>query len=357
MAPTAASTPTPERRSAGAIAGRRQPLNWPSDRPFRILSVDGGGIKGMFPASFLAALEEVRCEGRSVGDHFDLIAGTSTGGIIALGLASGMCASEIKRIYEDHGEAIFPPIRGYFRGMRRALRFVSNIGRYTYDREPLAAALKDVFGDRLLGETTRRLCVPSFEGRYGEVVVFKTPHHPDFKKDWKEKIVDVALATSAAPSFFKTYESGREVYADGGVWANNPVMIGLVEALASYDLDRGNIEILSISCGDVDIPFSKGQILKGGLFHWREIIQSAMHLAGQNATGQAGLLIGRSNLVRVQPPEIFARLKMDDFDAVSAHVNEAVAQAVDKHGSELDRFFRDTRPAYPAVYGPRAPAP
>jgi len=226
--------------------------------------VDGGGIKGMFPASFLADLEEKLCEGRSVGEHFDLIAGTSTGGIIALGLASGMRASEIKRIYEDNGEAIFPPIRGWFRRLRRGLRFVANLGRYTYEREPLAKALKVVFGDRLFGDTTRRLCIPSFEGRYGEVVVFKTPHHPDFKKDWKEPIVDVALATSAAPSFFKTYKSGEQVYADGGVWANNPVMLGLVEALTSYDVDRDNIEILSISCGDVDIPFSKGQILKGG---------------------------------------------------------------------------------------------
>jgi patatin-like phospholipase/acyl hydrolase len=354
MARAAASTPIPERRSAGAIAGRRQPLSWPSERPFRILSVDGGGIKGMFPASFLADLEETLCEGRSVGEHFDLIAGTSTGGIIALGLASGMRASEIKRIYEDNGEAIFPPVRGWFRRLRRGLRFVANLGRYTYEREPLAKALKAVFGDRLFGDTTRRLCVPSFEGRYGEVVVFKTPHHPDFKKDWKETIVDVALATSAAPSFFKTYKSGEQVYADGGVWANNPVMLGLVEALASYDVDRGNIEILSISCGDVDIPFSKGQILKGGLIHWREIIKSAMHLSSQNATGQAGLLIGRNNLVRVEPPECFARLDMDDFDAVSVAVDDAVAASVEKYGPELGRFFTDVRPHYRAVYGPRA---
>lgn len=350
------STPTLERRSDGGIAGRRQPLIWPSDQTFRILSVDGGGIKGMFPASFLAALEEARCEGRSVGEYFDLIAGTSTGGIIALGLASGMKAADIKRIYEDNGEAIFPPIRGWFRGLRRSLRFLSNLGRYSYDRQPLEKALKNAFGDHLLGDTTRRLCVPSFEGRYGEVVIFKTPHHPDFKNDWKEKIVDIALATSAAPSFFKTYASGREVYADGGVWANNPVMIGLVEALSSYDLDRANIEILSLSCGDVDIPFSKGQIFKGGLLHWRDIIKAAMHLAGQNATGQAGLLIGRNNLVRIKPPEVFARLAMDDFDAVLDNVDEAVSQTIDKHDSELDRFFCDLRPAYPAVYGPRAPS-
>src|SRR5690606_23061249 len=115
-----------------------------------------------------------------------------------------------------------------------------------------------------------------------------------------------------------------------------------------------NIEILSISCGDVDIPFSKGQILKGGLIHWRQIIKSAMHLSSQNATGQAGLLIGRNNLVRVEPPECFARLDMDDFDAVSMAVDDAVAASVKKYGPELGRFFTDVRPHYRAVYGPRA---
>lgn len=254
-------TPKPERRSAGTIDGLRRPLSWPSDRPFRILSIDGGGIKGIFPATVLTAFERELCDGRSAGEYFDLITGTSTGGIIALGLSAGMPASEILRLYRDHGAEIFPPKVGFpkwWQGLR-------NLGKYSYEREPLERALKAVFGDRLLGDANRRLCIPSFEGTYGEVVVFKTPHHPDFRLDWQHSMVAVALATAAAPTFFKTYRSGADVFADGGVWANNPVMIGLVDALSTHDLPRRRIEVLSISCGDLDVPFTAGQNAAGGI--------------------------------------------------------------------------------------------
>lgn len=348
------TTPTMERRSAGTIAGRRQPLTWPSGRPFRILSIDGGGIKGLFPASILAAFERSLCGGRSAGDYFDLIAGTSTGGIIALGLALGLPAAAIRDLYLEHGRAIFPPIEGPFTDARRWWRGKSQIWRYTYEREPLERALEGVLGGHLLGDAQRRLCIPSFEGAYGEVHVFKTPHHPDFRKDWQERMIDVALATAAAPTFFKTYKSGGRVFADGGVWANNPVMIGLVDALTAQGVDRDDIEILSISCGDVDVPFTEGQANAGGLFHWRTIIKSAMHLASQNATGQAGLLIGRDSLLRVDPPAEIARLEMDDFGgAVRLIPAKAEAMAADLL-PRLERIFGTPAEVAPAFYGPRA---
>ena len=89
----------------------------------------------------------------------------------------------------------------------------------------------------------KRLCVPSFEGEHGEVYIFKTPHHPDFKLDWREPMIKVALATSAAPSYYRPMRSGGYTFVDGGVWANNPVMIALIEALASFEVRREQIRI------------------------------------------------------------------------------------------------------------------
>ena len=101
---------TPTRRSAGSLRERRVPLPWPKDREFRILAIDGGGIRGIFPATILAGLEERYLGGASVVGYFDLIAGTSTGGIIGLGLAAGLTSAELKDLYVERGGEIFPPL-------------------------------------------------------------------------------------------------------------------------------------------------------------------------------------------------------------------------------------------------------
>src|SRR5579863_4492395 len=103
----------------------------------RILTIDGGGIKGVFPAAFLTTLEQRL--GRPVADHFDLIAGTSTGGIIAIGLGLGLTAERMLDLYKHHGARIF--------SRRRFPRLLSLV-RAKYDYEPLRAALGTAFGDR-----------------------------------------------------------------------------------------------------------------------------------------------------------------------------------------------------------------
>lgn len=354
MAQQAGFTPTTARRSDGAIAGLRQPLNWSTGRPFRILSIDGGGIKGLFPTSVLTAFERNLLGGRSAGEHFDLITGTSTGGIIALGLALGLPASRILEFYQSHGAKIFPPITGFLAGPRRAWRGLSQISRYTYSRAPLKAALTDVFGDALLGEATRRVCIPAFDGAYGEVHVFKTPHHPDFQRDWKERVVDVAMATAAAPTFFSVFKNQGRLFADGGVWANNPIMIGLVDALSAIDLQRRDVHILSLGCGDLSAPFNTGQVLAGGQWHWRQIIGAAMHLTSQNSLGQAGLLIGRDHLVRIEPDLVDARIKMDDFLAANAVLPVAGEVAAARFLDKVGVFFDTEADQSPAFHGPRA---
>jgi patatin-like phospholipase/acyl hydrolase len=333
----------------------RQPLPWPEGRPFRILSIDGGGIKGIFPAAVLSQAEAAFTGGRSAGDYFDLIAGTSTGGIIALGLGLGLAAAEMLALYRDKGEAIFPPMTGPLAGVQRFYqRWIRGALMHRYARETLERELREVFGERKLGESQRRLCIPAFDGSYNEVHIFKTPHHPDYRLDWNESVVNVALATAAAPTFFPVYRNKGRQFADGGVWANNPVMIGLVDALACQDMPRRAVEILSLGCGAPDRPFSKGQIVSGGLIHWRAIIDAAMQLQSQNANGQAGLLVGADHRLRLSPTGAAAAVEMDDFSAAVALLPTAASEAFDKERGSLERFFAAPANPYVAYHGPRS---
>lgn len=180
----------------------------------RILAIDGGGIKGVFPASFLAALEEtLRLD--NLGSYFDLIVGTSTGGIIALALGMGISGKGVLSFYEEHGPAIFS-------GSRR-LRGYSSWFRPKYDPSPLRTALKTVFGEKRLGDSTRRLVIPSLDIAKGEVHIWKTAHHPRFQTDYRASMVDVALATAAAPTYFPTHRLASGIpLVDGGDMGKQP---------------------------------------------------------------------------------------------------------------------------------------
>lgn len=92
----------------------------------------------------------------------------------------------------------------------------------------LKQVLADALGERRLDMSASRLCIPAFEGAHSEIFVFKTPHLDDFKLDYKELMVTVGLATSAAPTYFRPLSHGGYTLVDGGVWANNPIMIALV---------------------------------------------------------------------------------------------------------------------------------
>jgi patatin-like phospholipase/acyl hydrolase len=337
----------PEPRSAGTLATRRVPLPWPEDRHFRILAVDGGGIRGIFPAAVLARLEHRCLDGASIAGYFDLIAGTSTGGIIALGLAAGLTAADLLKLYAERGSEIFPPLGpGLVGHMRRRIKAWRRYGRYSYERDALAQILRDLLGEQKLGAARSRLCIPSFEGEYGEVYIFKTPHHPDFRKDLHETMVKVALATSAAPTYFRPLQDAGYTFVDGGVWANNAVMIALIEALCSFGITREQVRILSIGCGDDPYSVTGDKITRGGMWHWRNIMSGAMRLQSQNALGQAGLLVGRDHLVRVDVPKKIPTIELDDWRSAVEHLPPAAFAAAESVADQIATMFLD-RPAAP----------
>ncbi|MDE0138698.1 MAG: CBASS cGAMP-activated phospholipase [bacterium] len=257
----------------------------------QVLALDGGGLRGIFTAATLAAWEEDF--DTPIADHFDLIVGTSTGGVIALALGIGISPSDILSIYVDHGDHIFPPARRTRRGLLRRLR------RARYSANKLRAVLKDSFGDRTLGDSEVRLAIPSYDLAADHVHLFRTPHHPDLRRDWRVPVVDVALATTAAPTFLPAHRMEAHRLIDGGVWANNPALVGVAECFDRLGGERGHIRILSVGTSS-EIRDRRPSLDNGGLLTWRSDSLNVM-LRGQclAATNHARLILGRHNLLRV----------------------------------------------------------
>jgi patatin-like phospholipase/acyl hydrolase len=215
---------------------------------YRILSIDGGGLLGTLPAAFLAAIEEYT--NRPIGDFFDLIAGTSTGGIIAIGLGMGMRASEVLKLYVEQGPSIFSQNHGPLGNwLRRRHRLARSLFRAKYSSDELKAALTEILGDKKLGDSSRRLLIPAWNPTTRDIYIYKTPHHQRLRTDYKVRAVDVALGTAAAPTYFPRHFNEHDVgLLDGGVWANNPVAIAVVEALSMMNWPGDELQVLSLGC-------------------------------------------------------------------------------------------------------------
>lgn len=328
-------TYAPPRRSDGTIQHARIKQPWPEGRPFRILSIDGGGIRGIFPAAVLAEIEKRFLSGASIGDYFDMIAGTSTGGIIALALAHGWTAQEALRIYTEHGDKIFPKRRG----VRKLTGLFRWLFRPKHDQTILKDELLRVFGDKVLDDAKIRLVIPSFEGRYGEPFLYKTPHHPDYQNDRHKKFAHVALHTTAAPTYYPGVDDDGYVMIDGGIWANNPVMNALVDALACFDVPRDDIRILSLGTGEAVFSVDE-KTRRGGIKKWAlRIFSAAARAQSQNALGQAYLLVGRNNVVRVDVPESNNAIEMDDVRRSVSELPLVARSLVEGTGHRIQSVF------------------
>lgn len=286
------------------------------DDAFQILSLDGGGIKGVFSAALLAAIEEDL--GCTIIDHFDLIAGTSTGGIIALGLGLGLTPKQIVEFYIKYGRNIFSN-KWHHRGLQHWFY-------RKYPSKALEEALKASFGDKLFGDSHKRLVVPSYNLGEDEVYIFRTPHHQRLKRDFRVPAWKVGMATSAAPTFFSAFRGvGSVRLVDGGVWANNPTMVGIVEATSTLDVSLRSIKVLNIGTTD-EVSRRSSRLNSGGILTWaseKAVIDVIMRGQSIAAYNQAIHLLGRDKIIRLSPTVARSEFLLDGHDRTDDLIGKA----------------------------------
>ena len=318
----------------------------------RILCIDGGGILGTFPAAFLAGLEQ-HLQGRPIGSYFDLIAGTSTGGIIAIGLAMGLRASDLLDLYEKRGPEIFGQGRGtvadfIFDKLRLGRQLVVN----KHDSDPLRKVLTDTLGSKCIGAARTRLLIPAWNPVARTVYIYKTAHHARLRNDYKSLAVDAAMATAAAPTYFRQHITQHAVgLTDGGTWANNPTALAVVEAITMLGWPRESLHVLSLGCLEETYTISK----RAGIGTLgSKIIKLFMDGQSHGAMGIAKLLTGheheRTAIHRINHAVPYNAYKMDDTRVIQDLKGLGFSFARDRQPVLDPVFFSHPAEAFTPVY-------
>jgi patatin-like phospholipase/acyl hydrolase len=215
----------------------------------RILALAGGGYLGLYTATVLAELE--KRAGEPLGRRFDLIAGTSVGGIAALALAFEVPMQRVVRLFQGRGTEVFSP-RARPRGtVTRLLDLSRSVLGPKYAGTALRALLARDLGSSTLGEALHRIVIPAVDITRSQTKVFKTPHAEGSTGDEGISAVDVAMATCAAPAYFPSVRIGDSLYADGGLFAVAPDQVALHEAEHFLGVPPERVSMLSIGTATV----------------------------------------------------------------------------------------------------------
>jgi hypothetical protein len=273
--------------------------------------------------------------GGLIVDHFDMIAGTSTGGILACGLAAGLSASEMEGFYRDRGLGIF----GHKTNLLRIIKAPK------YESHTLIEEIKDAFTkNNQIGkvkEAKCRLVLPATTGTTGEPTLLTTNHHAD-RRAYRDSYLDeLAVATAAAPTYFRSANIGSASYLDGGLWANNPVMAAIIEATSILRVPLERLDVLSIST--TGEPFNACRLDNAGLFKWiwpvtkPPIMDVLMNGGAQGHQFLAETLLGIARHLRVDKTLLPSQVRLDDVTQVESLINHG------KHAARNVAILRQVR--------------
>ena len=323
---------------------------------FKILSIDGGGIRGLYSSVYLEGLTklgETRYNKnlQDFGSEFNMIVGTSTGAILGCGLAAGIPLNKISYLYESNAKKIFPK---KIPSNKLGLIFHNRSKVNKQGDQALRNALIEAFGkttlEKLYTERKIALAIPAINCTTHQAWVFKTPHDPTSNgRDNNYSIVDVCLASSAAPiyrSLAAVQQPGNtspiDIFVDGGLWANNPVLVALIEALRNTKQDEA-IEIFCLGT----TPPPVGSVINSSTPHWglkewkfgARALELALDAQSVVNTQMAGMLTNyldrEISIIHFPQPEVSGEqselLGMDDSSGQSLNLlKQLAAKAVDK---------------------------
>ncbi len=298
---------------------------------FKILSLDGGGFRGIFAAYILKRIEDEF----SVNwlKEFNLIAGTSTGSIIASGLVTGLTANDIFSFYEKNSGKIF------HKSFYKLGLFASQ-----YTTRYLKKLLKDVFGEKRLGDYSFPLIVPSTDIGAGKVHVFKSSYDKEFVRDKSVYVRDAVLASCSAPTFFNPLTVNNYLLSDGGLWANNPSLVAVIDAQRRLGVSIKDIKIFSIGTGIGNVFYSQKNTFLSKFFGWgfltrwqrERLIEMILNLQSETVDNILSLLLDECQIMRINF-ESDRKLPIDDIE-----MNKDLQSKADRyfsHNSEKIKSF------------------
>jgi patatin-like phospholipase/acyl hydrolase len=287
----------------------------------KILAIDGGGIRGLIPALVLAEIE--KRTGRPTSSLFDLVAGTSTGAIIACALTrpAPLSAEEVAAIYEDEGPQIFHA---------SLLKKVTSLGGVIderYDARGLVSSLQRHLGTARLADAITGILVTAYDLELRQALWLR--------REDDVSMVDAAHASSAAPTYFEPVRLGARTLIDGGVFAINPAMLAYGEA-------EGSVAVLaSLGTGEHTRPLPYGQVKDWGRLEWAQPIIDVVFDGSADVDDEVLQRLIAENYIRLQ-----TRLEeaSDDLDDASPENLAALRREADRliaaHSADIDRLCR-----------------
>src|SRR5215213_9616264 len=283
----------------------------------RVLSIDGGGIRGLIPALVLAEIE--RRSGRRVFELFDLIAGTSTGGILACALCAPdpLPAERLVGLYEEDGPKIFR------RSLGRRVSSIEGLADEKYDSAALDVALERFLADKRLSEAKPDLLVPAYNLGEPGPYFFKTRKAREEGEDFPLSVV--ARATAAAPTYFEALELNGQAFVDGGVFAANPAMCAFAEVLRHQP--AADIALVSLGTGQRTRRRSIDEVDDWGLLEWaRPILDVVFDGVSDAVDYQLRHALGENRYWRLQVELTHASDDLDDASELNLRELRAHAQ-------------------------------
>lgn len=303
------------------------------EEPFYILTIDGGGIRGVYPAYILLKIQEelkIRLD-----KQFSLIAGTSTGSIIAATVAEAIDLNLILQLYREYGPKIFNTQKS---------NILKQLCQSKYNKTILKERIQSVFGNRKLGEVVVPLMIPATDIGNGTVHVFKSSYCSSFVRDKDVLLKEAVMASCSAPLYFDPSKVDSYLLSDGGLWANNPSLAAVIDANKRLGVNLEDIRILSIGTGIPKRGYGVSESRKWGILTgWSrtKLVDLAMSLQSQSAHNYLGLLLKENQILRLNF-ESDLPLTLDDCSKIEDLISRADKEFTNR-SAEIKDFLSGKR--------------
>lgn len=317
---------------------------------YHVLALSGGGYRALYSATILTELERVI--GCPIAQKFDLICGTSAGGLLALGLASEIPAKKLKETFEKDGKKIF--------SQRNWLRKMTGFWlRAKHSNEGLRGVLSDLFNDQTFSHLKHRVLIPTVNFTTGRGQFFKTPHHPTFEMDRTLSLKDAALSTSAAPVYFPLYRNSRGVFVDGGLVGNAPGLFGVheIQQFIAKPNSPICIRVLSIGTLTIGATIRGGAVLDQGILGWKSDLFDLVISAQESSVDYMLKHILQENYFKIDdqvtPDQSKDVRALDVVTGASTNTlrDRGMSAAQRALGDPKFAAFRNHQPSKPVFYG------